>query len=128
MLKLTYTDNGFYLDYLRESLEGWVTNRVILAVRSGTSLYVEPSSAAFLVPLDLPYVEELLAAAKNSMGEILEITACDAESIEVVLEGTWLGSDIASEEGLFVCHLSDRLEFLLYKLWQETQLSTSVIE
>ena len=40
--------------------------------------------------------------------------------MEVVLEGTWLGADVASEEGLFVCRLSDRLESLLYQIWQES--------
>ncbi|MEM8778495.1 MAG: alr0857 family protein [Cyanobacteria bacterium P01_G01_bin.49] len=128
MLKLTYTDNGFYLNYLHQSLEGWVTTRVMLALRSGTSLCVEPSTAAFLVPVDLPYLDELLKIADTEIGEILEITRCDEHSWEIVLQGTWLASDIASEEGLFVCRLSDRAEFFLDKLWQETQLSTSVIE
>lgn len=128
MLKLTYTDDGFYLDYLNQSLEAWVTTRVILALRSGTSLCVESSTAAFLVPADLPYLDELLAIAKTKSGEIFEITRCDEQSWEIVLQGTWLAADIASEEGLFVCRLSDRAEFFLYKLWQETQLSTSVIE
>ena len=52
--------------------------------------------------------------------EILEVNRCDDEAMEVVLEGTWLGADVASEEGLFVCRLSDRLESLLYQIWQES--------
>ncbi|MEA5533187.1 alr0857 family protein [Crocosphaera sp. XPORK-15E] len=128
MLKLIYTENGFSLDYLNQSLEAWVTTRVMLALRSGSSLCVEPSQAAFLIPVDLPYLDQLLAAAAAEMGEVLEVTTCDDESVEVVLQGTWLGSDVASEEGVFVCRLSDRAEFLLHKLWQETQLSTSVLE
>ncbi|ACB52477.1 conserved hypothetical protein [Crocosphaera subtropica ATCC 51142] len=120
MLKLTYTHNGFYIDYLQESLEAWVTTRVILALRSGTSLCVEPSSASFLISLDLPYVNQLLEDVNEFTGEIVEVNRCDEEAMEVVLEGTWLGSDIASEEGIFVCRLSDRLESLLYQIWQES--------
>ncbi len=120
MLKLTYTHNGFFIDHLEESLEAWVTTRVILALRSGTSLCVEPSSASFLISLDLPYVDQLLEDVNEFTGEILEVNRCDEEAMEVVLEGTWLGSDIASEEGLFVCRLSDRLESLLYQIWQES--------
>ncbi len=113
MLKLTYTNDGFSIESLEQSLEVWVSNRVILAVRSGTSLCVEPSTASILIPLDFPWVDQLLENAKAFRGEILEITPCDQHSVEVVLEGTWLGSDVASEEGLFVCRLSDRLESLL---------------
>ncbi|WP_107669594.1 alr0857 family protein [Cyanothece sp. BG0011] len=120
MLKLTYTHNGFYIDYLQESLETWVTTRVILALRSGTSLCVEPSSASFLISLDLPYVNQLLEDVNEFTGEIVEVNRCDEEAMEVVLEGTWLGSDIASEEGIFICRLSDRLESLLYQIWQES--------
>ncbi len=120
MLKLTYTHDGFYIDYLQESLETWLTTRVILALRSGTSLCVEPSSASFLISLDLPYVNQLLEDVNEFTGEIVEVNRCDEEAMEVVLEGTWLGSDIASEEGIFVCRLSDRLESLLYQIWQES--------
>ena len=123
MLKLTYTHNGFFIDHLEESLEAWVTTRVILAIRSGTSLCVEPSSASFLISLDLPYVDQLLEEVNEFTGEILEVNRCDEEAMEVVLEGTWLGSDIASEEGLFVCRLSDRLESLLYQIWQESPVT-----
>ncbi|MDJ0599533.1 MAG: hypothetical protein QNJ37_11905 [Crocosphaera sp.] len=120
MLKLTYTHNGFYIDHIEESLEAWVTTRVILALRSGTSLCVEPSSASFLISLDLPYVDQLLKNVNQFSEEIVEVYRCDDEAMEVVLEGTWLGSDVASEEGIFVCRLSDRLESLLYHIWQES--------
>ncbi|MEL4898074.1 alr0857 family protein [Crocosphaera sp. Alani8] len=120
MLKLTYTHDGFVIDHLQESLETWVTTRMILALRSSTSLCVEPSSASFLISLDLPYVNQLLENVDLFTEEILEINHYDDRSIEVVLEGTWLGEDVASEEGLFVCRLSDRLESLLYQIWQES--------
>ena len=120
MLKLTYTHDGFLIDHLEESLEAWVTTRVILALRAGTILCVEPSSASFLISLDLPYVDQLLKDVDQFAEEILEVNRCDDEAMEVVLEGTWLGADVASEEGLFVWRLSERLESLLYQIWQES--------
>ncbi|MGK7955962.1 MAG: alr0857 family protein [Crocosphaera sp.] len=123
MLKLTYTHDGFYIDHLETSLEAWVTTRVLLALRSSTSLCIEPSSASFLISLDLPYVDQLLKDVAQFSEEILEVNRCDDEAMEVVLEGTWLGSDVASEEGLFICRLSDRLESLLYQIWQESPVT-----
>lgn len=40
MLKLTYTETSFHLECLTQSLEEWVAQRVILALRVGQSLYV----------------------------------------------------------------------------------------
>ena len=89
MLKLTYTHDGFLIDHLEESLEAWVTTRVILALRAGTSLCVEPSSASFLISLDLPYVDQLLKDVDQFAEEILEVNRCDDEAMEVVLD--WRG-------------------------------------
>jgi len=50
MLKLTYTENSFYLERLAGSLEEWVTARVMLALRAASSLWVESSTASFLLP------------------------------------------------------------------------------
>lgn len=127
MLKLIYTDNGFDLKYLPQSLEEWVSTRVLLAIRSGASLSVKPSTSAFLLPIELPYVEDLVKATQTQVGEILEVSVVDRELVEVILQGTWLTSESDSEEGLFVCQLSDHTERFLYQLWQEAQLSTSMI-
>ncbi len=127
MLKLTYTENSFTLEHLTSSLEDWVTTRVLLALRSATTLCVEPSTAAFLLPADLPYLADLAKLARGDLAELLCVTACDAETVEVSLEGTWLGSSLESEDGLFVCALGDRAEVFVYQLWQEAQFSASVM-
>lgn len=127
MLKLTYTDNSFRLEHLTPSLEDWVTNRVILALRSATSLCLEPSTASFLLPADLPHLADLAKVVEQDNGDIIELSPCDPEYIEVILQGTWLVSAPGSEEGIFVCTMVEKAEFFLYKLWQESQTIASVV-
>jgi hypothetical protein len=119
MLKLTYTENGFYLERLAQPLEEWVTARVILALRAGTSLVVEPSTASFLLPADLPQLRHL---ERHKEGEdAIALSICDAEYIEVSLQGTWMTSDSDGAEGIFVTSISYNVEFFLLKLWEESQ-------
>src|SRR3712207_4438695 len=104
MLKLTYTENGFYMERLAQSLEDWVTARVILALRAGTNLCVESSTASFLLPADMPQLRHL---ERQQEGEdAIALTICDAEYIEVSLQGTWMTSDIDGAEGVFVTSMN----------------------
>lgn len=125
MLKLTYTENGFYLERLAQPLEEWVTARVILALRAGTNLCVEPSTASFLLPADMPQLRHL---ERHQEGEdAIALSLCDAEYIEVSLKGTWMTSDIDGAEGVFVTSLNYAIEFFLIKLWEESQIRTSCL-
>ena len=125
MLKLTYTENGFYLERLAQPLEEWVTARVILALRAGTNLCVEPSTASFLLPVDMPQLRHL---ERHQEGEdAIALSLCDAEYIEVSLKGTWMTSDIDGAEGIFVTSLNYAVEFFLIKLWEESQIRTSCL-
>jgi hypothetical protein len=127
MLKLTYTEGSFYLECLTHSLEEWVAQRVILALRVGQSLCIEPSTASFLLPVDLPGVEILKAGVKRDDGEIMSLCTCDAEYMEVTLQGSWLSEGSEGAVGVFVTTLSDRTEFFLHKLWQEAQESSASV-
>lgn len=136
MLKLIYTETSFHLERLTQPVEDWVTQRVILALRVGQSIYVEPSTASFLLPANLPGVDLLKAEVKRDNSEIIAITVCDSEYIEVSLSGSWLAVGIDSQEGVFVTAISDsplsdrsnsRTEFFLEKLWQEAHKSASVV-
>ncbi len=122
MLKLTYTENGFYLEHLAQSLEEWVTARVILALRAGSRLCVEPSTASFLLPADMPQLRHL---ERQQEGEdAIALCVCDADYIEVNLQGTWMTSDSEGEAGIFVTSMSYAVEFFLLKLWEESQTRT----
>ncbi|WP_066381085.1 alr0857 family protein [Anabaena sp. CA = ATCC 33047] len=136
MLKLTYTENGFYLECLGLSVEEWVQTRVILALRVAQSLCVEPSTASFLLPADLPGIEALKAEAKLANSEIIDLSVCDAEYVEVSLRGYWLSDGSQDADGVFVTAISDssdvdvspsRTEFFLHKLWREAQACASVM-
>ncbi len=122
MLKLTYTENSFYLEHLAQPFEEWVTARVMLALRAGTSLCVEPSTASFLLPANLPQVRHL--ERQQEREDAIALSICDAEYIEVSLQGTWMTSDSEGETGIFVTSMSYSVEFFLLKLWEESQTCT----
>ena len=121
MLKLTYTETGFHLERLAQSIEEWVQGRVVLSLRVGQSLLVAPSTASFLLPTDLPGLPLLEAGVRQEAIEAITLCDCDGEYTEVSLQGTWLAADGESEEGDFVAAMSDHTEFFLFKLWQEAQ-------
>ncbi|MDJ0735221.1 MAG: hypothetical protein QNJ47_14350 [Nostocaceae cyanobacterium] len=127
MLKLTYTETSFYLECLAQSLEGWIAQRVILALRVGQSLWVQPSTASFLLPVDLPGLEQLEVEVQRDRGEIVCLDICDSEYVEVTLRGSWLCEGSEDAVGVFVTTMSDRSEFFLHKLWLEAQAAASVI-
>jgi hypothetical protein len=127
MLKLTYTESSFDLERLTLSLEEWVAQRVILALRVGQSLCIEPSTASFLLPIDLPGVEVLRAEVKRDDREIIALCASDTQYMEVTLQGSWLSDSSKDAVGVFFTTMSDRAEFFLHKLWQEAQACASVM-
>lgn len=127
MLKITYTENGFYLERLTASLETWLANRVLVCLRASAAVTVEPSTASLLLPLDLPYFRNL-EAIKNRSNGVIQLDLCDDYSIEVSLQGTWVATNEDSEEGIFVCSLEDQTEFFLYQLWKEGNINPSLIE
>ena len=116
MLKLTYTENHFYLERLDRSLEDWVNTRVILALQTDTKMYIESSTASFLVAeKDIPNLANL------EQGNQIELCRCDADFLEVSLKGLWLTSDSESEVGVFVTRLDESTEFLLEQMQQSKQ-------
>ncbi len=128
MLKFTYTETGFYMERLAQSLEEWVTARVILALRVGYNICVEPSSAAFLLRADLPGLSHLESQASRDGLDSVVVSVCDHEYVEISLCGTWIGPNSESAEGIFVTTMSDRTEFFILKLWQESQNASCLKE
>ena len=128
MLKLTYTETAFHMERLTQSPEQLVWLRVMLAMRVGQPILVEPSAAAFLLPRSLSAIELLEEAIQQHQSEAIALCVADAESVEVSLSGTWITVDPDQENGIFVTVLSDRTEYLLFKLWQEAYTGASVIK
>lgn len=127
MLKLTYIETGFYLERSAQSLEEWVTTRVIFALRVGDRICLEPSTASFLLPADLLGLNLLVAEVRRLGTDEIALCACDAEYVEVSLKGTWIATEVENAEGAFVAALSHSTEFLLFKLWQDAQISATVM-
>ncbi|MGF1482694.1 MAG: alr0857 family protein [Cyanophyceae cyanobacterium] len=124
MLKLNYTEVGLFMERVVTSPEMVITQRVLLAVRLGQALYVEPGCASFLLPGDIPELEQLEMRLQRE-GSLLTVMAVDDELVEVNLHGSWLAESSDALEGTFLAVLSDRTEFLLYKLWQRHEASLS---
>jgi ATP:corrinoid adenosyltransferase len=119
MLKLTYTENSFSLEYLEESLADWLNQRVILALQSAANIYIESSTAAFVLPTELLCRTDL---EQLNQENILEIFPSDASHTEVILKGTWITFNQESEVGIFVTTLNKSAELLLHHLSQTEQL------
>ena len=127
MLKLTYTETTFNLEYLSQSLEEWVQRRVILALRVGQSLCVEPSSASFLLPVDLPNVKQLQIEVEKYDKEIIKLYPCDRECMEVSIHGSWISYSCENISGVFVTTIDKNIELFVRDLWVEAQTCISVI-
>lgn len=127
MLKFTYTETSFHLERLAQSLEELVAGRVILAMRVGQSLCVEPITASFLLPSNLAGLHYFETEVKQEDLEVISVCAADAEFVEISLYGTWIAADSETAEGVFVTSLCDRSEFFLVKLWQEAQNNISCV-
>ena len=115
MLKLTYTDNDFYIERLSEPLADWLTFRILLYLRATKSIYIKPSAASFSIIADLANWADLRALEAENK-EKIEFNLCDSEYLEVSLQGIWVTSEEQTHEGTFVCVLSKDAEILLDRL------------
>jgi hypothetical protein len=127
MLKLTYTDAGLQMERVAEVLETLVTQRVILALRLGQTLHIEPSQASFLLPNNAPGLNQLQLSMRLEKNRVIDVTAVDDRFVEVSVRGSWLADNIDAHEGMFITMFGDRTEFLIHRLWQNTQRQTSAL-
>ena len=124
MLKIAYTDKGVHIERLNESLETWLTNRVLISLRSTVGICAEPSSASLIIPRDLPYFQDLSSSEET---QDFQIDICDSSFAEISLEGSWIATPENREEGIFVCCLTTKTEFFLHQLWREGNLNTTFL-
>jgi hypothetical protein len=123
MLKLTYLDNGFNLEIFPESLESWVNKRVLLALRSGTNIHIQATTAAFLVQTDFAHLSDFINQQIEE--NIAEICPSDGNFGEISLKGFWVTSDRESETGIFVTNLLPSVELLFHDLQQNELICTA---
>ena len=124
MLKITYLEEGIYLEHQEETVEAWKATRILVSLRAGASIYTEDSIACLVVPAYTSYLAGLVELEEK---QLIDITPCDEEYLEIALSGTWVAQSEDSEEGVFVCELNNSSEYFLFQLWQECQVGTSVV-
>ena len=109
MLKLNYTDVGLYMERIMTNPELLIAQRVLLAMRLGQTLHVEPSRASFLLPADIPQLKVLEMALQREYGTAVTLITVDEEFVEVGLSGSWIAEDKDAHEGMFLTMMSDSL-------------------
>ncbi|MBW4523442.1 MAG: hypothetical protein KME16_27875 [Scytolyngbya sp. HA4215-MV1] len=133
MLKLNYTDVGLYMERTMTNPELLIAQRVLLAMRLGKTLYIEPGRASFLLPADIPELKVLEMALHQEYGSVVTLIAVDEDFVEVGLSGSWIAEDKDAHEGMFLTVMSDslsetlreRIERFIYKLWQMSEVHIS---
>jgi hypothetical protein len=125
MLKLNYTDVGLYMERTMTNPELLIAQRVLLAMRLGQMLHIEPSRASFLLPANIPELQVLEIALQREYGSVVTLIGVDEEYVEVRISGSWIAEDKDAHEGMFLAVMSDRSEFLIYKLWQMSEAHIS---
>lgn len=118
MLKLTYTEVGLYMEQTKTLPETLISQRVVLAMRLGEPLYVEPGHASFLLPADLPELRDLETALQREGSPAVTVMPVDQEFVEVGISGSWVAAGREAHAGTFLTVMGDRAEFFIYKLWQ----------
>ena len=125
MLKLNYTDVGLFMERTMTNPELLIAQRILLAVRLGQRLHIEPGRASFLLPADMPELKVLEMALQREYGSAVTLIVVDEEFVEVGLSGSWIAKSKEAHEGMFLAVMSDRNEFLIYKLWQMSEAHIS---
>ena len=125
MLKLNYTDVGLFMERTMTNPELLIAQRVLLAMRLGQTLHVEPGRASFLLPADIPELKVLEMTLQREYGSAVTLIAVDEDFVEVGLSGSWIAEDKDAHEGIFLTVMSDRIERFIYKLWQMSEVHIS---
>ncbi|HEY9884498.1 MAG TPA: alr0857 family protein [Thermosynechococcaceae cyanobacterium] len=124
MLKLNYTESDLHMERIAAPLEVMVAQRVLLALRAGQTLHIQPGHASFLIPAHAPCLAQLEAL---QLEQQVSLTPVDEQFMEICVEGSWIAATAQAHEGTFIAALGDRVEFLVYKLWQATQPQASFL-
>jgi hypothetical protein len=118
MLKLHYTEVGLYMERSLSAPELLIAQQVVLALRLGQPLHVEPGRACFLLPANVPELEQLERMLEQEYSPTLSLNSVDDEFVEVGLSGSWVAAARTAHEGMFLSLMSSPVETLIYQLWQ----------
>lgn len=118
MLKFTFTETGYFLEPLTDSLEQWLPPRLTLMAKAGQPISLERCAASIVLRASDRCWRELQRLCQWEDPGAIVLAACDPDFIELTLRGTWLTSNPQSAEGVFLVTLTPPTEAKLYNLWQ----------
>ncbi|EKQ66659.1 hypothetical protein OsccyDRAFT_4447 [Leptolyngbyaceae cyanobacterium JSC-12] len=127
MLKLTYTEHGLHLERAAVPLEVLVAQRVMLAIRAGQRLHIEPGTASFLLAANTPGLAQLRRSLQLEHPPTMTIAPVDDEFVELTVYGSWLAETVEAQEGIFVTAFSHLTEMWVIKLWEATQAQVTFL-
>jgi hypothetical protein len=119
MLKLTYSEFGLHLEQIAESLEQWIVQRTILALRISEPLCIQSGNASFLVP-----TATITAIDRDRIVRLpnaVSVCCVDRDFYEVNIAGVWLTKNTHVSEGILVAELGDPAEACVRSLWDSSQ-------
>jgi hypothetical protein len=135
MLKLTYTSTGVILERSVEPLEVAVRRRIMLGLRMGQPLGMEPTSVSLMVNRSVPALKALISAVASAPASTLRLVQKEAaqvetqqvetQQVEMQLQGYWLAQQEPVGEGVFMMNLDPTLEGHLVNIWQASQQDAS---
>lgn len=131
MLKITYIDTAPQLEYLTQSVEDWIAQHTVLALRTGQPLLIEPGRASLLLPIGLGDMAQFfltdvrrsraLYPAIAKQPPSIELYPCDGSSLELSFSGLWVAADADANVGLFLTTHSPWVERNILHLWLSAQ-------
>jgi hypothetical protein len=125
MLKLTYTSTGVTLERSVESFEATIRRRVLLGLRIGEPVGLEPTSVSLLVSYSLPALKGLMGAIAQTPTNALELIQKGATQVEMRLQGYWLAQPENLGEGIFFVNTDSAVEGHLVQIWQSSHQDAS---
>ncbi len=137
MLKLTYTSTGVTLERSVESFEATIRRRVLVGLRIGEPVGLEPTSISLLVNHSLPALKGLMGAiaklrtqsphpeSAQTPTNALELIQKGAAQVEMRLQGYWLAQQENPGEGIFFMNTDPVLEGHLVQIWQSSHQDAS---
>ncbi len=122
MLKFIYSEFGLCLEQIAgESLDQWVTQRSILALRMGESICLHPGRASFLTPAYALTANHLDLDWLNNPHCPISCCCVDEDFYEVNIVGIWISLNGHGSEGLFAAMLGAQTESFVWQLWKSSQ-------
>jgi hypothetical protein len=125
MLKLTYTSTGVTLERSVESFEATLRRRVLLGLRIGEPVGLEPTSVSLLVSHSLPALKGLIGIISQTPTNALELIQKGAAQVEMRLQGYWLAQQENPGEGIFFVNTDPAVERHLVQIWQASHQDAS---